>query len=147
MKAVIQRVSAARVEVGGAVVGSINNGLLVFLGIEKGDAEDGAAYIAKKTARLRIFEDTESKMNLSVKDISGEVLVVSQFTLSADCRKGNRPSFVGAEDPVRARGMYMNVVEKLKQDGISAHTGQFAGHMQVHLVNNVPVTILLDSRK
>ncbi len=147
MKAVIQRVSAAKVEIDGSVVGSINKGLLVLLGVEKGDAENDVIYISKKIAQLRIFEDSASKMNLSVKDISGELLVVSQFTLSADCRKGNRPSFIAAEEPEKANGMYMKVVERLRQEGISTHTGQFASHMQVHLINDGPVTILLDSRR
>ena len=147
MKAVIQRVSGAKVEVDGSVVGSINMGLLVLLGVEKGDTANDMVYIVKKIAQLRIFEDSASKMNLSVKDISGEVLVVSQFTLSADCRKGNRPSFIAAEEPDKARVMYMEVVERLRQEGISTRAGQFASHMQVHLINNGPVTILLDSRK
>jgi len=147
MKAVIQRVSAARVEVDGSGVGSISNGLLVLLGVEKGDTENDMDYIVKKISHLRIFEDSESKMNLSLKDISGEVLVVSQFTLSADCRKGNRPSFIAAEEPDKAHGMYMKVVERLRHEGISTYTGQFASHMQVHLINDGPVTILLDSRK
>jgi D-tyrosyl-tRNA(Tyr) deacylase len=147
MKAVIQRVSSARVEVDGSIVGSINKGLLVLLGVEKGDTEKDVAYIVKKIPDLRIFEDSGSKMNLSLKDVSGEVLVVSQFTLSADCRKGNRPSFVGAEEPGKARAMYMQVIERLLQEGIATLSGQFAGNMQVHLINNGPVTILLDSRK
>lgn len=147
MKAVIQRVSSARVEVGGSIVGSIGEGLLVLLNVEKGDTENDMAYIVKKISHLRIFEDSEAKMNLSVKDISGEVLVVSQFTLSADCRKGNRPSFAGAEEPEKAQEMYMKVIEKLRQEGIPTNAGQFASHMHVHLINDGPVTILLDSGK
>lgn len=147
MKAVIQRVSGAKVEVGGSVVSSINKGLLVLIGVEEGDTENDIAYISKKIANLRIFEDPASKMNLSVKDISGEILVVSQFTLLADCRKGNRPSFVDAEEPEKANRIYMKVAESLRQAGISTYTGQFAANMQVHLINNGPVTILLDSRK
>jgi len=147
MKAVIQRVSGAKVEVDGAVVGCINKGLLVLLGVEKGDMDNDIAYISKKIATLRIFEDSDSKMNLSVKDISGEILVVSQFTLLADCRKGNRPSFVDAEEPEKANSIYMKFAESLRQAGIATHTGQFAADMQVHLINSGPVTILLDSRK
>ena len=143
----IQRVSGAKVEIDGSGASSINHGLLVLLGVEKGDTVNDTSYISKKIAHLRIFEDSSSKMNLSVKDISGEILVVSQFTLMADCRKGNRPSFVDAEEPEKANGMYMKVVEKLRQEGISTHTGQFAARMRIHLINNGPVTILLDSRK
>jgi D-tyrosyl-tRNA(Tyr) deacylase len=147
VKAVIQRVSSAKVEVDGSALGSINKGLLVLIGVEKGDTENDIAYISKKIASLRIFEDSASKMNLSVKDVSGEILVVSQFTLTADCRKGNRPSFANAEEPVRANSMYVKVAERLRQEGISTYTGQFAANMQVHLINSGPVTILLDSRK
>jgi len=147
MKAVIQRVSGAKVEVDGSVMASINKGLLVLIGVEKGDMENDISYISKKIANLRIFEDPASRMNLSVKDISGEILVVSQFTLLADCRKGNRPSFVDAEEHEKANRIYMKVAENLRHAGIPTSTGQFAASMKVHLINNGPVTILLDSRK
>lgn len=147
MRALIQRVSEAKVEVGTSVVGSIKKGLLVLLGVEKGDTERDADYIAKKIAGMRIFEDSFSKMNLSVKDISGEILVVSQFTLAADCRKGNRPSFIRAEEPAKAEDLYMMVVRGLQKEGIPTRNGQFAALMDVHLINNGPVTILLDSKQ
>ena len=147
MKAVIQRVSSAQVEIGGSVVSSIRKGLLVLIGIEKEDSESDVSYIARKISQLRIFEDTSLKMNLSVKDISGEILVVSQFTLAADCRKGNRPAFDAAEEPEKANRMYLKVVEKLRQEGIQTFTGKFAAHMQVHLANDGPVTILIDTTK
>ena len=146
MKAVIQRVSNARVDIDGSVVSGIGKGLLVLIGVEKGDSEDDSTTVAKKIALLRIFEDATSKMNLSVKDIAGEILVVSQFTLAADCKKGSRPSFERAEKPDEANRMYMKVVEQLRQEGIATFTGRFAANMKVHLVNDGPVTILLDSR-
>ncbi len=146
MKALIQRVAEAKVEIGGKTVSSIGKGLLVFLGVEKGDAEKDIEYTVKKISNIRIFEDTDGKMNLPVKDISGEVLVVSQFTLAADCRKGNRPSFDNAEEPAKAREIYLKVVERLRSGGVSAATGEFAAYMQVHLVNDGPVTILIDSK-
>lgn len=147
MKALVQRVSEARVEVRGDLVSRIGKGLLVFLGIERGDADHDLDYLVKKVSQMRIFEDSEKKMNHSVKDISGDVLVISQFTLTADCRKGNRPSFDCAEDPPKAKEMYDQFVHRLRNIGITVKTGYFGFHMKVHIVNDGPVTILLDSRK
>jgi D-tyrosyl-tRNA(Tyr) deacylase len=147
MRAVIQRVKRAHVTVDGDTVGRIGAGLLVLLGVGKEDSEDDAQYLARKIAGLRIFEDTQGKMNLSVNDIEGSVLVVSQFTLFADCHKGRRPSFVDAGDPDRARDLYGTVIECLKQTGVPTAEGIFQAAMQVELVNDGPVTILLDSKK
>jgi D-tyrosyl-tRNA(Tyr) deacylase len=147
MKAVLQRVCEAKVIVAGSTVAKIGRGMLVFLAVEKGDKDEDLAYTARKVSGLRIFSDPEGKMNLSVKDISGEVLVVSQFTLASDCKKGNRPSLDNAEEPGRARQMYLRFVETLRHGGLSVATGTFAADMQVPLVNDGPVTFLLDSRK
>ncbi|BCR03504.1 D-aminoacyl-tRNA deacylase [Desulfuromonas versatilis] len=147
MRAVLQRVSSARVEVAGKVVGEIGRGLLVLLGVEEGDGEADIRYLAEKTAQLRIFEDQAGKMNLSVEEIGGELLVVSQFTLLADCRKGRRPGFSRAAVPALADEHYVKFVEILRGRGLSVATGQFQASMDVHLVNEGPVTILLDSRK
>jgi len=147
MKALIQRVSEARVEIEGNTVAKIGNGMLVFLGIEKSDTENDIKYIVKKVSTLRIFEDAQEKMNFSVQDIKGELLVVSQFTLSADCKKGNRPSFDSAEEPVRAKDMYMKFIDRLIENSLKVATGDFGANMQVHLINDGPVTIMLDSKK
>lgn len=147
MKALIQRVSEAKVTIGTDVFSEIGKGMLVFLGVEKGDTLRDLEYLARKITHLRIFEDEQKKMNRSIQDIGGEMLVVSQFTLAADCRKGNRPSFDTAEEPARAREMYERFVSMLKAEGIKIETGDFGSAMQVSLVNDGPVSILLDSKQ
>jgi D-tyrosyl-tRNA(Tyr) deacylase len=147
MKALLQRVSSARVEIAGRSVGEIKIGLLVFLCAVKGDTDKDLEYTVKKVSKLRIFEDDHGKMNLSIMDIKGEVLVVSQFTLAASTRKGNRPSFDTAEAPERAKIMYDTFVTKLRQIGLSVQTGVFAESMAIPLTNDGPVTILIDSRE
>lgn len=147
MKALLQRVSEARVTAEDRTAGEIKKGLLVFLCAVKGDTDRDLDYIVKKVSQLRIFEDDQRKMNLSVTDIKGEVLVVSQFTLAASTRKGNRPSFDGAEEPARAKVMYEAFVKGLRDMGITIQTGVFAASMAVSLTNDGPVTILIDSRE
>lgn len=147
MRAVVQRVSSARVEVEGTVVGTIAEGLLVLLGVAKEDTETDARYLADKLAGLRIFEDDEGKMNLSVVETGGSVLVVSQFTLLGDCRQGRRPGFSAAAPPQEADRLYLYLCELLRQRGLTVATGIFRADMDVHLVNRGPVTMLLDSRK
>ncbi len=146
MKALIQRVSRADVSIAGKTAGYIQKGVLVFLGIEKGDSEKDLDHIVKKVISLRIFYDSEGRMNLSVKDIGGEVLVVPQFTLAADCRKGNRPSFDKAENPERAKALYEQAIVMIRREGIAVASGEFAADMQVSLVNDGPVTFLLNSK-
>lgn len=147
MRAVVQRVSEARVTVEGRAVGSIGPGLLALVGAADGDTEADADYVAGKVADLRIFEDDEGKMNRSVVETSGSVLVVSQFTLYGDCRKGRRPSFIGAMQPDPARRLVERVSEGLRRRGLRVETGKFGALMEVSLVNQGPVTLLLDSRK
>jgi D-tyrosyl-tRNA(Tyr) deacylase len=147
MRAVLQRVSSARVVVEEESVGEIGPGLAVLLGVEEGDDENDALYLAEKTAGLRIFEDGEGKMNLSVTDTCGEILVVSQFTLLADCRQGRRPGFSRAAPPEKANALYEHYVDLLRERGLRVETGTFQAMMEVSLVNRGPVTMLLDSRK
>ncbi len=147
MKALLQRVSRAKVEIAGTVVGEIGRGLLVLLCAVRGDGDRDLDYLVKKTAALRIFPDQDGKMNLSVADIGGSVLVVSQFTLAASTRKGNRPSFENAELPEQARRMYEEFVRRLEQTGLAVRTGEFGAAMAVSLTNDGPVTVMLDSRE
>ena len=145
MRAVVQRVSSARVEVDGEVTGAIERGILVLLGVARDDGEKEAAWIADKIAGLRIFEDDAGKMNLSVEDVGGSALVVSQFTLLGDCHKGRRPSFTSAAPPDRADALYRVFVARLRERGLPVETGVFQAHMAVHLVNDGPVTLILDA--
>ena len=147
MRAVIQRVSRSEVTVDGRTTGKINKGLLVLLGVTHGDTSKDVDYIVDKTINLRIFEDENDKMNLSLKDIGGEMLAVSQFTLYGDCRKGRRPSFTNAAAPEEADKLYQEFVKKVSEHGINTETGEFGAHMMVDLVNDGPVTILLESNK
>ena len=145
MKALLQRVSEASVEVEGRVIGAIGGGLLVLLGVETGDREAAADRLARKVAALRIFEDAAGKMNRSVREVGASVLVVSQFTLLADVRKGNRPSFTAAAAPELAERLYEHFCAKLREQGLAVATGRFGARMAVRLINDGPVTIWLDS--
>jgi D-tyrosyl-tRNA(Tyr) deacylase len=147
MRAVVQRVSRAKVTVAGEVTGEIGRGFLVLLGVAEGDTAEDAKSLAQKIAGLRVFEDGEGKMNLGLTDVDGSMLVVSQFTLLGDCRKGRRPSFIAAARPEVAEALYQEFVAFVKQQGIPIGTGRFQQHMDVELVNYGPVTLLLDSRK
>jgi D-tyrosyl-tRNA(Tyr) deacylase len=147
MRAVVTRVASAEVRVNGNVVGSIGRGLLVLAGVEKDDTPVDAGFVASKVKGLRVFEDSEGKMNLSVEDVGGGVLAVSQFTLLGDCRKGRRPSFVQAGEPGSAKELFEELVRRLQESGLTVETGEFGAHMEVESVNDGPVTLLLDSRK
>ena len=147
MRAVVTRVNEASVEIDGKIVGEISRGLLILLGAAEGDEEKDIKYITDKCLTLRIFEDENDKMNRSVTDVGGELLVVSQFTLLGDVRKGRRPSFIAAGDPKRAEIIYEAAVERMRGSGLKVATGKFGANMQVSSVNDGPVTILLDSTK
>ncbi|MDR1073059.1 MAG: D-tyrosyl-tRNA(Tyr) deacylase [Treponema sp.] len=144
MKAVVQVVKNASVSVEGTVVGRCEKGLLVYLGIAKGDSREAASFLAEKIGGLRIFDDAEGKMNLSVKDTGGGVLVVSQFTLLANMRKGKRPSYSGAADPQTAGELYEYFMEEIRKRGIPCESGVFQAHMEVAYTNDGPVTIILE---
>ena len=146
MRAVVQRVTSAQVTVEDEVVGSIRNGLVVLLGVHDADGPSDVEYIVDKVQNLRIFEDAEGKMNLSVKDIHGAVLLVSQFTLYGDARKGRRPSFSAAAAPEKAEALYLQVAQRLQEE-LEVQRGRFAAHMKVSLVNDGPVTLILDSSR
>ena len=147
MRAVVQRVSSSKVTVDGNTTGEIKKGLLVLLGVTHEDTSKDVDYIIDKVLNLRIFEDEDEKMNLSLKDVEGELLVVSQFTLYGDCRKGRRPSFSTAARPELATKLYEEFIEKSRKEGIVTQTGQFGAHMMVDLTNDGPVTILLESNR
>ncbi|MBI5014292.1 MAG: D-tyrosyl-tRNA(Tyr) deacylase [Deltaproteobacteria bacterium] len=147
MRAVVQRVSRASVRVAGEVVGTIGLGFLVLAGVEQGDTDADVEYVAEKVSGLRVFEDPGGKMNLSLADVSGAVLLVSQFTLHGDCRKGRRPSFTTSAPPELAERLYLSLAERLRARGVPVATGRFREEMQVELTNEGPVTLLLDSRR
>lgn len=147
MRAVVQRVTEASVTVDGTVVGQIGRGFLVLLGIAGDDSEQDVVWLAGKIAGLRVFEDAEGKMNLGLSDVGGAVLLVSQFTLYGDCRKGRRPSFVEAARPETAVPLYQSMVAELRGLSVPVETGTFQAHMDVRLLNDGPVTLLLDSRR
>ena len=147
MKAVIQRVKSASVSVGDKIIGEIATGFLILLGVEQSDAQDDLHYLVKKTIGLRIFKDDNKNMNLSIKDVGGEALVVSQFTLCADTSRGRRPSFIKAANPEEAESMYQQFCKQLTINNLSVQMGKFGAMMDVSLVNDGPVTILLDSRE
>lgn len=144
MKLVVQRVANAKVEVDNKIIGKINKGFLVLLGVTHEDTKETADFLVSKLINLRVFTDENYKMNLSIKDIKGELLIVSQFTLYANCQKGNRPSFVEAAKPDKAKELYNYFINECKKENINVQTGEFGAHMQVSLLNDGPVTIILE---
>lgn len=147
MRAVVQRVTSSKVTVEGKIIGSIGKGLNILIGISKEDTEEDLIYIKEKITNLRIFEDEADKMNLSVLDIKGEILVISQFTLYGDCRKGRRPNFMEAEGGEKAKVLYEKFISLLKESNLKVETGEFGAHMKVDIQNDGPVTLMLDSKK
>lgn len=147
MKIVLQRVKEARVDVEGKTVGRIGRGLCLLVGVERGDGEAEAEFLARKTVELRVFPDAEGRMNLSLAEVGGEALAVSQFTLAASVRKGRRPSFDGAEEPGRAAELFQYFVGAVEALGVNVETGVFQAMMDVHILNDGPVTFILESRK
>lgn len=146
MRIVIQRVSKASVAVDEEVVGQIGRGFMVLVGVEEADSQEDVDYLVRKTANMRIFEDEEGKMNISLKDVGGQVLSISQFTLHANTKKGNRPSFVDAARPDHSLPLYEAYNEGLRQEGLTVETGEFGADMQISLINDGPVTIIIDSK-
>ena len=147
MKVLLQRVTRASVTVSGELLGSIAAGLVLLVGIAKGDSRQDAQYLAQKTVGLRIFADAENKFNLSVQDIGGELLIISQFTLLSDARKGRRPSFSDAALPAEAEKLFNDFVNEVKKSGLRVQTGRFQAHMQVEIHNDGPVTVMLNSKE
>lgn len=147
MRVVLQRVRHAQVSIGGAVRGEIGRGFLILLGVCEGDTEAEALYLADKCAGLRVFEDENEKMNLALADVGGSLLIVSQFTLYGDCKKGNRPSFTRAARPETAIPLYERFIERCRERGLHVETGEFGADMQVELLNDGPVTILMDTEE
>ncbi|MDV3428395.1 MAG: D-tyrosyl-tRNA(Tyr) deacylase [Bacillota bacterium] len=147
MRAVVQRVTSSQVQVDGKVIGRIDKGLNILVAVSKGDTIEDVKLIKDKIINLRIFEDNDEKMNLSLLDVSGELLVVSQFTLYGDCRKGRRPSFIESESGEKAKELYDTLVKLLREDVKKVETGEFGADMQVYIQNDGPVTLLLDSKK
>jgi D-tyrosyl-tRNA(Tyr) deacylase len=147
VRAVIQRVTEASVTVEEKIVGSIQRGFVVLLGVSESDTQEDVIWIAGKIAGLRVFEDSDGKMNLALADVAGGILLISQFTLYGDCRKGRRPSFIEAARPEKANLLYQSVAAELKGFGLTVETGTFQAHMDVRLLNDGPVTLLLDSRR
>lgn len=145
MKAVVQRVSEASVTIEGQVISEIQQGYMILLGVKQGDTQTEVDYLVRKIANLRVFEDEEGKMNLGIKDVKGQILSISQFTLLANTKKGNRPSFVEAESPEIANNLYQSFNEGLRKNGLEVKEGQFGADMKVSLINDGPVTILFDT--